>query len=326
MSRIPHPSGATILHENKWHQYKFGTHVLRSVSKLLDKHFPFNEKRALELVAKKTGQTTEEVKESWSRQALLGKNIHEYIENKLAGKPPPTWMLVLKQKQKLKDAAAGKGGVTEAGNSQESEDSSSPKSSTSRSIVDSILHGEEEAYVAVADAAVEQMLKYYHVIAVEQVVASPTWGIAGTVDVVALNKRTGKLFIGDWKTSGSVASNFRFSIFETPCIGCLSHLPNSKFHRYAMQVAVYGEIMRHEHYLDAGFFGRSVKPIDKRVEEIRLGANVPSDAIEYGIVQLQKDESGSVVADFKAVTESTVLPVDSREINFQRLLQDLLES
>ncbi|RNE98652.1 hypothetical protein TraAM80_08647 [Trypanosoma rangeli] len=105
MKRVPHPSGVDIIFDAKWHQYKLGHTALRSVSKVLDKHFPFDEKRVLALVSKKTGQPVEDVKAGWNRQALLGKNIHEYIEAKLCGLPPPTWTLLLKRQQKQAEAA-----------------------------------------------------------------------------------------------------------------------------------------------------------------------------------------------------------------------------
>ncbi|PBJ69113.1 hypothetical protein BCY84_20440 [Trypanosoma cruzi cruzi] len=321
MKRTPHPSGVEILFDAKWHQYKLGHTALRSVSKVLDKYFPFDEKRVLALVSKKTGQPVEEVKAGWNRQALLGKNIHEYIQNKLCGLPPPTWTVVLKSQQKKKEEEEE---PKKRNSGKKKTDVKSPSTSSKKSIVDSVLHGDEAAYMNAADRVIENILRHYDIIAVEQVIASPSWGIGGTVDFIARNKRTHKLLIGDWKTSGSVASAFRFGSFEEPCTGCLMHLPNTKFYRYAMQVIIYGEILKHERYLSDGFFGRAVKPINVAVESISVSPHDLHNAFDYGIVQLLKDEKGGVCVELKGVTESTVLPVDAHDNTFMQLLKDVM--
>ncbi|KEG11911.1 hypothetical protein DQ04_02151000 [Trypanosoma grayi] len=332
MKRVPHPTGVDIIFDSKWHQYKIGNTTLRSVSKLLDKHFPFEEKRMLAVVSKKTGQSVEEIKAGWNRQALLGKNIHEYIENKLCGRPPPTWTLLLKRQQQQekaqKEAAAAakknrRGGKKKTDASDKAAEAAASKTDAT-SLVGAMLHGDEAAYMAVADRVVDTITSNYDVVAVEQVIASPTWGIGGTVDFIARNRRTQKLLIGDWKTSGSVASAFRFGAFETPCCGCLMHLPNSKFHRYAMQVIIYGEILKREGYLRDGFFGRTVVPLSANVTDVRVAARDMHDALEYGIVQLSKREDGGVGAEFKRVTEATVLPVDACDVTFMQLLQNVM--
>nr|CCC93422.1 conserved hypothetical protein [Trypanosoma congolense IL3000] len=339
MSRVPHPSGVDILFDTKWHQYKVGNCAFRSVSKLLDKFFPFDEKRALAAVSKKTGQTVEEVKASWNRQALLGKNIHEYIECKLRGLPPPTWTLLLKRKRRKEEAALLQdetkikkkkkkkkihGDPLNHGDNAAEGDTKPEASRKKKDFLDTVLHGEEEAYMVVADRVVETIENNYDIVAVEQVVASLSWGIAGTIDFVARNKRTGKLLIGDWKTSGTVTSGFRFGHFETPCEGCLMHLPNSRFHRYAMQVIVYGEILKYEHYLENGFFGKKIEPLNSEIGEISLTPDMVGEALEYGVIQMQKNEVGSVCVDFKEVKESIVMPMDATDYTFMQLLQGVM--
>ncbi|KPA78157.1 hypothetical protein ABB37_06330 [Leptomonas pyrrhocoris] len=245
LKRIPHPSGAEILFDAKWHQYKIGGTALRSVSKLLDKYFPFDEKRVLQLVAKKTGQPVDVIKRGWTRQALLGKNVHEYIECQLLQKPPPSFMLLLKRKEAREAARPA--------------DATGPTHTSTSALEDEALHGEESLYLPVADAAVRTILAHYDCLSSEQVIAAPRWGIAGTIDFVGRNKQTNKILIGDWKTSGSVTSNFRFGSFETPCPGCLRHLPNSKFYRYAMQVIIYGRILAREEYFKRKFFDAQLR-------------------------------------------------------------------
>ncbi|RNE98651.1 hypothetical protein TraAM80_08646 [Trypanosoma rangeli] len=102
------------------------------------------------------------------------------------------------------------------------------------------------------------------------------------------------------------------------------HLPNSKFYRYAMQVIIYGEILKHERYLSDGFFGRAVKPIDASVKGISVAPRGLHNALEYGIVQLSKDEEGGVCVELKDITERTVLPVDARDTTFRELLKNVM--
>ncbi|EPY23047.1 hypothetical protein STCU_03149 [Strigomonas culicis] len=353
MQRIPHPSGSVITFDPKWHQYKMGNTALRSVSKLLDKYFPFDKERILQLVSRKTGESVDAIERKWSRQALLGKNIHSYIEARLLGQPPPTFMLLLQNQQKR---AADGTAPTEGARRAEEE----------------LLHGEEARYLPVADAAVTRILEHYHVVAVEQVVAAPDWGIAGTIDFIGLNKRNQHILIGDWKTSGSVVSNFRFGSFESPCIGCLAHLPNSKLYRYAMQTFIYGEILKRERYFEKGFFDAAIQsarlqqeaalaaseaaPTDSKKKKVKSGrvakgkkgknttvadatgvvsstlidpsiyrnSTRVADMLEYGIVQLSKDDADAVVVEYKEVNGSMVLPPDALEMSFYNLLQKVM--
>ncbi|CAD2220863.1 hypothetical protein AGDE_10524 [Angomonas deanei] len=200
-----------------------------------------------------------------------------------------------------------------------------------------VLHGEEPEYIVEAEKAVQRVLEHYYVLGVEQVVAAPEWGIAGTIDFMGLNKKNHNILIGDWKTSGSVVSNFRFGSFETPCMGCLNHLPNSKYYRYAMQIFIYGEILKREKYFEKGFFDAAIKTAVEKAKEKKKAKGEPlqvslyhkteniSHMLEYGIVQLSKDEQGQVVTEYKDVSESTILPTDRREMDFLTLLQDVMK-
>lgn len=306
MKSIPHPSGVPILFDSKWHRYKMGSVALKSVSKVLDYYFPFDEKRVLAIVSKKTGESESVIKEKWNRQALLGKNVHEYIESKLLQRPKPTFCLLLDKLREQPDLPGAR----------------------------NLVHGEETLYLPVADQAVEKVQTRYEVIAVEQVVACPSLGIAGTIDVVARNRRNGNILIGDWKTSGSVASDFRFGKFESGSLGCLRHLPNSKVYRYALQIAIYGEILRREKYFEAGYFdtaagvkagGKKKKSAGNATKKAAADQPHVAPSLEYGLIQLSKDSSGGVAAEFVGISESTILPKDQPEVTFQQMLQLVLQ-
>lgn len=169
------------------------------------------------------------------------------------------------------------------------------------------LHGDEEKYVPIALAAVDKVLTMYETLAVEQVIGSQQLGAAGTIDFVGRNKKTGAILIADWKTSGSVASSFRFGSFETAALAPLGHLANTKSARYAMQVMIYGRILRLEGYQK--FFGAAVN-------------SVP---MEYGIVQLSKNDAGDVVCEMKRVVEDDVLPPDGQlEVTSDLIVNEVL--
>lgn len=261
LKQILHPSGKPITFNSQWHQYSMeGVGVLKSVSKVLDKHFPFDEARVSTIVANKTGQSREEVSKGWKRQAVLGKNVHSYIEAKLRNEPTPA-------------------------------------------ILPQDLHGEEAKYYPLAEEAVRKVSRLYDTVAIEAVIGSPSLGLAGTIDFVGRNKKTGAILIGDWKTSGAVSSNFRFGSFETPASGILNHLPNAKFYRYGLQVMIYGLILRSEGY------------------EKMYGKELIAQPLEYGIIQMSKTETGDVDVDYKIVTPQTVLPPDASDMTLDELLR-----
>ncbi|CCW63800.1 unnamed protein product [Phytomonas sp. EM1] len=313
MKRVKHPSGVDILFDAKWHQYKLGNTALRSVSKLLDRYFPFDEANVLRHVARKTGAPVETIKKGWARQALLGKNVHEYIECSLTGRPPPAFTLLLEAQGRAKQ---GRGEIAD-----ETEKKDAPEGAEKGSI----LHGEEGLYLPVAEAAVAAVRGGYDVLASELVVASPEWGIAGTIDLLAREKRTGRVLLADWKTTGSVSSSFRFGSFETPCTGCLRHLPNAKPYRYAMQLLIYGEILKQQRYIESGYLDKVLRGScnGHQVDVAPLRKELAAE-LEYGLVQFSKSDEGNVVVEFKKVTEKTVLPPDEHEADFVQIMQKVM--
>jgi hypothetical protein len=258
--KVAHPAGSLISFNPQYHAYSCDGVRLKAVSKYLDACFPFDEKKVSGFVAKKTGQSPEDVIRGWKKQATLGKNVHAVIESRLLNAPAPV---------------------------RHHEE----------------LHGDENKYIPVALEAVDRVLSAYDCVAVEQVIASPQLSVAGTIDFVGRNKKTGAILIADWKTSGTTTSSFRFGSFETPALGVLGHLSNGKISRYAMQVLIYGHILRLEGY--SKFFGDAVNSLP----------------MEYGIAQLAKNEAGDVVCELREVTVMDALPADSL---FETTIEDII--
>ena len=173
------------------------------------------------------------------------------------------------------------------------------------------LHGKEELFYPAATVAAQAVMKHYDILGVEEMVASKRFGIAGTIDFIARNKRTGALLIGDWKTSQTSASEWAFSSYETPALPPVAHLPNSKMTKYALQTMLYGFILRTEGY--ASLFGKAV--IDK--------------PMEYGIVKFSLAAEGDrVTVGYHAMDPAMLVAPDHRglERSSDDILRDLLTS
>ena len=155
-----------------------------------------------------------------------------------------------------------------------------------------IKQGTEEKFLPVATAAVERLQRDYEIIAVETIVVSERHQLAGTIDFLAKNRNTGAVMVGDWKTTSSAATGFKFSSCEGPCPAPVSHMPNSKMTRYALQTMLYGHILKHEGY---------GKLIDECIDTMPL---------EYGLVRFGPNERGEITSDFTRVCESDLFGVD----------------
>ena len=155
------------------------------------------------------------------------------------------------------------------------------------------LQGDEQRFYPAATVAAHSILAQYEVLAVEAMVCSPKLRIAGTIDFLGRNRKTGAIAVLDWKTTAAPLAAFRFGTFDEPCPAPLGHLTNAKATKYALQVLTYGHILRTEGY--SKFYG---KALDEQ-------------PIEYGIVQvgLSSDAQG-VAPEFSRVVPELLLPAD----------------
>jgi hypothetical protein len=163
------------------------------------------------------------------------------------------------------------------------------------------LHGEEQKYIPAALEAVNKVLVDYDCIATEFVIASLRHNVGGLVDFIGRNKKTGAILIVDWKAT--TGYNRTIGLDETPALGLLSHLPNRKRSRYAVEVLAYGHILRQEGYEE--IFGESM------------------NMMEYRVVQLAKNLTGDVVCEHRTVTGMDVLQTD-RSMKTDELIKRVL--
>lgn len=97
---------------------------------------------------------------------------------------------------------------------------------------------------------VVQFLKDYpnfKILGTELRVFSQKYGIAGTVDLMLLNKDNNKIYLLDWKTSSKEIDK---ESYWDMAKGVLNELPHNKFYQYSMQVSIYSFILKEEYDID----------------------------------------------------------------------------
>ncbi len=69
------------------------------------------------------------------------------------------------------------------------------------------VQGLEPRFLPVAERAAAAVLEHFEPIGVEKIVASPSLGVAGTIDFIGKHKKTGQIAVVDWKTTSAAMSN-----------------------------------------------------------------------------------------------------------------------
>ena len=170
------------------------------------------------------------------------------------------------------------------------------------------LEGSESLFYPAADKASSLVLESYEPLAVELMIASPRYKLAGTIDFLGKNRKTGAILIGDWKTTGSMPTSFRLSsTFNKPAEPPLSHLVNDKMCRYALQTLIYGHLLKTEGY---------GKLIDGAIDTLPL---------EFGLIKFGPQLDGSVSYEFVGINPGSIVPVCLRsEVRPQDVIEDVL--
>lgn len=94
---------------------------------------------------------------------------------------------------------------------------------------------------------IPKLLKCYELIGAEKIIFSPDNKLSGTVDMLMRNKRTGGLAIFDWKTNEEIRSSNKHKITQSGLFG-LSHILDSNFWHYTLQLCTYRMILKQEKY------------------------------------------------------------------------------
>jgi ATP-dependent exoDNAse (exonuclease V) beta subunit len=86
----------------------------------------------------------------------------------------------------------------------------------------------------------EEFSKTYEVIANELIVFDDESEVAGTIDCLVRNKKTGAYRIVDWKTNKEIKTSNSWQNMHRP----FSHLDDCNFNHYSLQLSVYREILK----------------------------------------------------------------------------------
>ena len=88
---------------------------------------------------------------------------------------------------------------------------------------------------------------HFEILGCEVIIFSKKHKLAGTVDLILLNKKNNKLYILDWKTSNKEIEKDEYWGMAKDK---LKELPHNKFYQYSLQVAVYMFILKQEYGIE----------------------------------------------------------------------------
>jgi hypothetical protein len=100
--------------------------------------------------------------------------------------------------------------------------------------------------MGVARKAAVQIKETFDIIGVEKLVFNENWRIAGTIDLLARAKKSGKLYILDWKTNARILTE---NDFGKKGLGPLMHLDDCNFNHYALQLSLYQKLLLETGYV-----------------------------------------------------------------------------
>lgn len=94
--------------------------------------------------------------------------------------------------------------------------------------------------------AANKLLELYVPLAVELIVFSPRYYVAGTIDALLQDRRDGSFLIADWKTNEKLRKGSFNGDFG---VGAGFRMPDCELSRYSLQMSVYERILRSEQYV-----------------------------------------------------------------------------
>ena len=87
----------------------------------------------------------------------------------------------------------------------------------------------------IVDKAMVALAETHDLLPPEQIVFDPLYQVAGTIDLPAINKRSGALAVIDWKNCDGITADSYRKVGLVP----ISDVPDSKLHRYSLQLSIY---------------------------------------------------------------------------------------
>ncbi len=211
------PNGMTLQFEEKWHKYSVKEKPeLKFISgtKFLSKFsVPFDRDGISARYAKKYDMKQKDVINMWEKKGEISREagtlVHNYIEDVLLGKEPRIPQTV--------------------------------DSLYSNEIIESGMKKIKQA-----DLVCEKILDEYEIVAVEEILASIEYGIAGMADLRAINKKSRAMTILDHKTNAKIDMNNRWSNMLPP----IQNLEDCSFNKYSLQLNLYEKVLKLGDYVE----------------------------------------------------------------------------
>ncbi len=127
------------------------------------------------------------------------------------------------------------------------------------------LNVKEEDYFKTVKAVCDVFRQRYKILALELIVFSPQYGIAGMVDLLMTDGKS--IIIADWKTNKAVNRSNYFRGKDQKAYPPIAHFDNCNFNHYQFQLNLYQKLMLDEGYIPSNRFIKRmlmhVKPSSK---------------------------------------------------------------
>lgn len=202
-----HPNGLKISFHEERHEYLVDQERYDSVTSLIYKNFPkFDALKVSELVAKKQGREQKEILAEWELSRIE------------AAKFGTRFHAMVEKILNEKNLEAADGLAEGA---------------------------REKRYLTALKKAILEIGQNYEFLDQEKIVFSPELRLAGTIDVILKNRKTGNLIVADWKTNKKIDYNG----FDKG-LGPFKHLDNCNFIHYSLQLSAYRHLLLKEGYVE----------------------------------------------------------------------------
>lgn len=223
-----HPSGQEVVFNEAKHQYIWNNTKLTSVTKLVHECFPvFDKEGVAAKVAKKRGVTPESLIEEWEQSGQESAKKGTLVH----------FMAETIIKSRNFDA--------------------------SNELAKSHI---EKQYLASVKKVIKKLSENYEFVDTEKIVFSPSFLVAGTIDLLLKHKTNGRYVIADWKTNKEIKTK---AFGDEKGFGPAKGIPNANFHHYSIQLNLYKALLLSEEYVpkDTEIFC-SIIHLDQVVETV----------------------------------------------------------
>jgi hypothetical protein len=130
------------------------------------------------------------------------------------------------------------------------------------------------------DKYIPSLLEDYEVVEAEKIIFSEKHELAGMIDLVLRNKKTGKYALLDWKTNKKIEKKNKHS---KPAFHPIDHLNDSNYTKYQLQLNLYKYLMETEGYVDSidDLILVHIRPRSVKVMKIALLTEEIENILQY---------------------------------------------